>query len=189
MEKSIREKVAARLPELKKLIFGEETPAEPVKVEAASVTLVDGTQVSVSPALEVGATATVMDSEGKEIPAPDGSHEAQDGTVFTIAGGVITEVKPIEEAKTAEPTTAPVADAAMRAELDAAKVEMAALKSEITGLRDSLKSMFSVVHDIAQAPAATPTETDPKPFEFSKDYVSWEDKLKVANKVIFGIND
>lgn len=189
MEKSIREKVAERLPELKKLIFGEDTPAEPVKVQAASVTLVDGTEVSVSPALEVGATATIMDSEGKEIPAPDGSHEAQDGTVFTISGGVITEVKPIEDSKTAEPTSAPVDDAAMKAELNAAKVEMAALKIEIKGLRDSLKSMFSVVQDIAQAPAATSTEPDSKPFEFSKDYVSWEHKLKAANKAIFGIND
>ena len=161
----IREKAQAVLPALKELLFNDTPPAETEKVEAAEVTLVDGTVLSVSPALEVGATVTLLDSEGKEIPAPDGSHELQDGTVIEVAGGVITEVKAIEAAPE-EAQAEPAAPAFTAADMEAA---IAPLKAELAAQREAIKSMFSVVETLAAQPATAPTEPKAHPFAKKAD--------------------
>lgn len=165
---SIRERALAVLPELKKLIFADE-PAAPAeaetKVEAAKVTLVDGTEVIVTPALEQGATAMVVGPDGAEIAAPDGEHEAQDGTIFKVEGGVITEVKPIED-KPAEPAAPDMAAqmAEMKAELAAVKAEAESLKAQFAAQVEASKQMFNVVSILAGSPAESETEQKKKAF-------------------------
>lgn len=158
----IREKAQAVLPALKALLFNDTPPAATEKVKAAEVTLVDGTVLSVTPALEVGATVTLLDSEGKEIPAPDGSHELQDGTVIEVAGGVITEVKAIKAA----PEEAQAEPAFTAADIEAA---IAPLKAELAAQREAMKSMFSVVETLAAQPATAPTEPKAHPFAKKTD--------------------
>jgi hypothetical protein len=162
MEKTIRERVTALLPEIKKLIFAEEAPA-PVEVEAAKVVLVDGTEVTVSPALEVGATATVVGPDGNEIPAPDGEHEVQDGTVFKVEGGVITEVKPIEAAPEAAPAPAEdMVTAAKAQEIAAAAV--APIVARLAKAEAINKQMYEVLAAMAEVPKDQPTEPQRNPF-------------------------
>ena len=180
----LKERIAANRDAIKKLIFGEDTPpatdSEPKKVEAAKVTLVDGTEVSVTPALEVGATATVLGSDGAEIAAPDGSHELQDGTVVTIAGGVIIEIKPIEEPKTDEAITAVIAElATVKTELAAMKVAFAAQTAAANKQADISKQMFEVVNLLAGEPAGTPAE--PKKSAFEKQGSRLEQVLSAMN--------
>ena len=178
MEKSIRERVAAALPELKKLIFADEPAAEPEKVEAAKVVLVDGTEVNVLPAFEVGATATVVDSEGNEIAAPDGEHEAQDGTIFKVEGGVITEVKPIEEPAAPDADMAEVKAqvAELKAELAKVKAEADQIKAQFAAQVEAGKKMFDVVSILADQPAEPTIEGKKKVFEKA-------DKNDIANKL------
>lgn len=55
--------------------------------------------------LEVGVEVFVEDdSTGEILPAPNGDYTAED-MVITVAEGVITEVKPVEEPATEEPAT------------------------------------------------------------------------------------
>lgn len=164
-QEQIRQKAQAVLPALKALLFNDTPPAETEKVKAAEVTLVDGTVLSVMPALEVGATVTLLDSEGKEIPAPDGAHELQDGTVIEVAGGVITEVKAIEPTPAAAQAE-PAAPAFTAADMEAA---IAPLKAELAAQREAMKSMFSVVETLAAQPATAPTEPKAHPFAKKTD--------------------
>ena len=60
------------------------------------VTLVDGTVLTVEPALEVGA-AVVLTLDGEIVPAPDGEHILADNSVITTEGGLITMIAPAEE--------------------------------------------------------------------------------------------
>lgn len=62
--------------------------------------LKDGTEINISTeTLEVGATVTIMDAEGNELPAPAGEHTLESGEVIvTDEAGVITEVKTVEMA-------------------------------------------------------------------------------------------
>ena len=60
------------------------------------VTLVDGTVLTVEPALEVGA-AVVLTLDGEIVPAPDGEHILADNSVITVEGGLITNIAPAEE--------------------------------------------------------------------------------------------
>jgi len=68
--------------------------AEPIIPEAIvefmEAVLKDGTLVKYK-ALAVGEALTVIGVEG-EMPAPDATHELENGTLITTVGGIITEV-------------------------------------------------------------------------------------------------
>ena len=67
--------------------------------------LVDGTEVTVEPALEVGAAMVVMNAEGEPIPAPIGEYQLEDGSVVVVeVEGIIAEIKePMLEDEVIEP--------------------------------------------------------------------------------------
>ena len=59
MEKTLREKITAKLSAIKKVLAEEEIP---VAMEDAK--LVDGTIVRIEPAIEIGATVQVISEDG-----------------------------------------------------------------------------------------------------------------------------
>lgn len=64
---------------------------EPVKF--ASAKLADGTAIMIQgDSLVAGAIVSVM-TEAGEAPLPDGEYTLEDGTVFEVAGGSVSEVK------------------------------------------------------------------------------------------------
>lgn len=64
---------------------------EPVKF--ASAKLADGTAINIQgDSLAVGVMITVM-TEAGEAPLPDGEYTLEDGTVFYVSGGSVSEVK------------------------------------------------------------------------------------------------
>ena len=69
-----------------------------------TVLLVDGeTEVTIEPAIEVGAAIVIANAEGEPIPAPIGEYELQDGRVIVVeADGVILEVKEVADDAGAE---------------------------------------------------------------------------------------
>lgn len=58
--------------------------------------LTDGTVVSIEPELAEGAAVNVLTDTGL-VPAPDGEHQLEDGTIITVSGGVITAIGTAEE--------------------------------------------------------------------------------------------
>lgn len=84
------------LSKIKTLLFGEQ------KFEQAK--LEDGTIVMWEGELTTGAALFVVDEQGVQMPAPDGEHKLEDGTIVSTAGGLVVTVTPAEAEEEAEIT-------------------------------------------------------------------------------------
>jgi hypothetical protein len=179
----IQERVKGKLAEIKKLLFNDEQAQKFVEA-----TLVDGTVVSVEPAVEVGAVVSVIGDGGEMLPAPDASHELQDGTLVVTEGGIIVEIVAVTEAP-AEPAEAaaepnkPAAlsvddiQAAVMAKVSqsiaerinsmkfAAAKDVAALKKENGELKKALGELADVFEAFVTAPVAEPKKKVSNPFK------------------------
>jgi preprotein translocase subunit YajC len=182
----IQERVKGKLAEIKKLLFNDEQAQKFVEA-----TLVDGTVVSVEPAVEVGAVVSVIGDGGEMLPAPDASHELQDGTLVVTEGGIIVEIVAVAEAP-AEPAEAaaepnkPAAlsvddiQAAVMQKVSqsiaerinsmkfAAAKDVAALKKENGELKKALGELADVFEAFATAPVAEPKKKVSNPFKAEK---------------------
>jgi hypothetical protein len=175
----IQERVKSKLAEIKRLVFADEQAQKFVEA-----TLVDGTVVSVEPALEVGAVVSVIGDGGEMLPAPDASHELQDGTLIVTEGGLIVEIvavaeAPAEPAEPNKPAALSVDDiqAAVMAKVSqsiaerinsmkfAAAKDVAALRKENGELKKALGELADVFEAFATAPVAEPKKKVNNPFK------------------------
>lgn len=182
----LKEKITAKLAEIKKVVFEDETPEEKTFVDAKTAA---GDILKIEPSIEVAASVMVLTEDGEEAPAPDGSYELEDGTVITVESGIVSEVVPIEapadeapEEMSADPL-APIVDEAPTAtpafDLEAlqeqiinklnvsitekieklrfAKTEeVEKLISENDKLKEGFKSALDLIEDLSNAEAETP---------------------------------
>ncbi len=132
--------------------------------------LKDGTIVQYEGELNVGTKLNVIDAGGQVAPAPDGTHELEDGTLVTVTGGFVTELKVPEGEPTVEvevEAAAPVkmedveaAIATALANINKDKVEK--LEAELSAQSALIKDMFAVIEKLAEEPTAAadkPTKT------------------------------
>ena len=70
---------------IQRLLFGEQKMAE--------AKLADGTIVQWEGELVEGAAINVIAEDGNTTPAPDGTHELEDGTKITTVGGLVTGIE------------------------------------------------------------------------------------------------
>ena len=187
MEKTLREKITAKLSAIKKVLAEDE---KPVALEDAK--LVDGTLVRIEPALEVGATVQVISEDGSMIEAPDGEHELESGDVIKVEGGIIIELVPIviEEETIIEEVMSeatPVAPVAPKLDIEALQnqlieklntslsdkinnlkfasvKEVNVLKAENKVLRESLTDLVDIVQKFAGTPIEEPKKKPYNPF-------------------------
>ena len=187
MEKTLREKITAKLSAIKKVLAEDE---KPVALEDAK--LVDGTLVRIEPALEVGATVQVISEDGSMIEAPDGEHELESGDVIKVEGGIIIELVPIviEEETIVEEVMSeatPVAPVAPKLDIEALQnqlieklntslsdkinnlkfasaKEVNVLKAENKVLKESLTELVDIVQKFAGTPIEEPKKKPYNPF-------------------------
>jgi hypothetical protein len=77
---------------------------DPIETKMGSFTLVDGTVItSVDDVLAVGSIIMTVDVDGNETPAIDGSYQLEDGTIFTVVEGAISEITPVATAESEVP--------------------------------------------------------------------------------------
>jgi hypothetical protein len=122
----------------------------PVKLEANTGKLKDGTIVSYEGELEVGVVLNVVAEDGTMSVAPEGSHELEDGTVVTITNGVVSEIK------TMLPQMAQ-AFSAIELKFAAEKKENESLKAELAELKDAFKTTLLAFQTIIEAPVVEST--------------------------------
>ena len=146
--------------------------SEPVieegKVEMAEYSLMDGTKVMIS-ALEVGGEVKLEDGS----PAPDAEHELADGSKIVTVGGIITEVKPVEEEPSIEveieSKKMEEMESEFNAKLDALMAEKVALEERLKAIEAKTKDGFSQVVELIEAmskvPSADPIEK-PQSYKF-----------------------
>jgi hypothetical protein len=191
MEKTLREKITAKLSAIKKVLAEEENPEDSVQLE--DVKKVDGTILRIEPAIEVGATVQVIGEDAELIEAPDGDHELESGDVIKTEGGIIIEVLAVEgepEAVVEEEMSeeAPVVAEAPKGlnveeltnnvmnklnEAIVAKInnlkfasvkEVEALKSENKVLKESLTEVIDLMQKFAGTPTEEPKKKAYNPF-------------------------
>jgi len=183
MEKTLREKIVAKLAKIK-VVLAEDENTEEVTLE--DVRTVDGTLLRVEPALEVGATIQVIGEDAELIDAPDGSHELEDGSVINVEGGIIVEViaveVPAEEEMNEELPEVPAPkgldvealtndvmnklNEAIVNKIAGLKFEetIAELKSENAALKETILDVVTEVEKFAAQEKAKPTKEHRNPF-------------------------
>jgi len=193
----LKDLIKKNLPALKKILFEEE---EKVEVKMDEAKLSDGvTIVKWEGELAMGSPLYVISEEGVT-PAPDGTHELEDGRTIVSQDGLITEVKTKEEEKEEEGETevkvenfAKVEDvksievrlSAIEADSTAKSLvaKFEALKAENETLKTSLKLMFEVVEKISGEPdeveVIEPENKDKKKLDL---FNSIEEVAKILNK-------
>lgn len=140
-----------------------ETPAvaevakeqEPIKM--AEVKLVDGNVVSVEGEFVVGAKIFLVTPEGL-VPAPNGEHTAEDGTVVTVMDGVVTEIEAKEEVETPEMTEEMGEIKKLKTEMASMLAELNSLKSEFAKQNETAKLTLSAINTIIETPVSEPIE-------------------------------
>lgn len=129
----------------------------------ASATTADGVKVS-TPAegFTAGAEVYVTDEAGNDVPAPNGEHVMEDGSVIVVQDGVIAEVKPVEpqEEEMSADDTAKVIDSLLtrvselEAKLSATEAELSAEKETAKTATAEVTSLRVEVAKLKKAPAA-----------------------------------
>jgi hypothetical protein len=161
----LKDLIKKNLPELKKILFGNEK----IEVEMGEAKLNDGvTIVKWEGELAVGSMLFVVSEEGVT-PAPDGTHELEDGRVIVSMDGKVSEVKTKEIEKDEEDEIEVDMSAfakiesikSVEARIEAIEKDKSikdlsekfeALKSENATLKTSLKLMFEVIEKISAEP-------------------------------------
>jgi exonuclease VII small subunit len=165
--------------------FDEET-----KVEFATATLTDGTIISWEGDLAVGTAIMVQTADG-DIPAPDATHELEDGTLVTTVGGVVTEIVSPE-------TETPEIEVEVQAEefatISKFNEVVESLESKISDLNKAIESLvaerashkeaMSKVVDLCEKMIDLPSdEPTKKPHTPTKQETQFENLKKFANSL------
>jgi hypothetical protein len=161
-----------------RVLLGLEAAApmpEPTKEEKmmGEGKLKDGTMVTYDE-LEVGYPLMVVTEQGTN-PAPDGTHEMEDGTKVSTVNGLITEIIPVAPALPEAP--APVEQGTMPQEdmgkklkelMDAINAKMSAIENEISKQQETNKQMFELIEKIGDLPTSEPKKEN-QAFTTAKD--------------------
>lgn len=169
------------------------------KEKFETVLLVDGvTEVTIEPAIEMGAAIVLTAEDGTPVPAPVGEYELQDGRVLVVAeDGVVAEVKDAEM-----PTEEPLADDTpaqadkvkriieriesekifeklneleetvkfLKEENETLTAKLSEVQDEFTKTQEFTKETFNeVVELVGNEPSKDPVKKPIKPVNFSKE--------------------
>lgn len=159
-----------------------------VSVDLASATLTDGTVIKWEGELAVGTAILVETAEG-DIPAPDGTHEVEGGTLVTTVGGLVTEI--------VEPS--PEVEVTVEASQEFATIEkfnevVSNLENRIAELTSQFESVVAklekqseafsktvdLVEKVANLPSAEPTKA---PEVLSKKEQQFANIVKIAQQL------
>ena len=143
--------------------------AEPAETENPKneVTLKDGTIARYEGDLAVGGELYVVTPQGETI-APDGSYEVEDGTVVTVASGLISAVTPAAENPAPEQGMAKdYTDdiEAVKAEMSKQHGELKAKFDAFTSELNNIKEAFMKTVELVETFNNTPTSTPPAPVD------------------------
>jgi preprotein translocase subunit YajC len=106
--------------------------------------LADGTEVMWEGELSEGAAIMVVSEDGNQMPAPDATHELEDGTKITTVGGLVTAIEGKEKEEV---------EVEMAAPIDMAKIEerMAACEEKMKSMETKMSEMFATIESKYEA--------------------------------------
>lgn len=160
----------SKLNEIKSLLTSIKTKlSETVKLQRA--TLVDGTLAEWEGELEVGSDVWFVSEEGGS-PAPDGTHETEEGLVFTTEDGKVTAIGEAEEESVEEEAVEEVVEEALEQvdyeeKFDALNERINSLTATVEELSSVLEASVETIEKLSKQPAVV-TETKTVDNKFNK---------------------
>jgi hypothetical protein len=160
---TIKERVAEMAHKLAVALAEEQAQAEPQEeVKMASAMLENGQEIQTSAeAFAEGVDVFVVNDEGEQIPLPDGDYTLEDGTMFTVAEGVVASMgaAEVEEAAKEEEMSAEteVEEPAVEAALSREEVQemiASAIKEATTQLSAEIAEKNEQIEKLSAQPAA-----------------------------------
>jgi len=160
IKQSIKELVGdEKFTKIRVLLGLETMPVAEVKKEEKMMgegKLKDGTMITYDE-LEVGYPIMVVTDQGTN-PAPDGTHELENGTKVTTVNGLITEIVPVaiaaeeEVVVSTDDTTQEDMGKKLKELMDAINAKMSAIEKEISNQQETNKQMFELIEKIGDLP-------------------------------------
>src|SRR5690625_1701451 len=159
----------SKLNEIKSLLTSIKTKlSETVKLQRA--TLVDGTLAEWEGELEVGSDVWFVSEEGGS-PAPDGTHETEEGLVFTTEDGKVTAIGEAEESVEEEAVEEVVEEALEQVDYEekfnALNERINSLTATVEELSSVLEESVETIEKLSKQPAVV-TETKTVDNKFNK---------------------
>jgi hypothetical protein len=158
---NLREKVNALFAKHNVSLSAEEVVEVKQMVEAI---LEDGTSIySDSDVWAAGVRVFGKDADGNEVVLADGEYKTAEGIVVVIEGGLVTELKPMEEEKEPEvevvieeeQNSEVVAEESLSAEVEGLLSLVAKLESELSEMKKANENLSSEVTKLSAQPAAS----------------------------------
>ena len=136
--------------------------------------LADGTEIMWDGELAEGTAIMVVAEDGNQMPAPDATHELEDGTKVTTVGGLVTAIEPKKEVEVevelaVEPDMTKLEERLMKCEEKMAAMEtkmsemFAAHESKFEAINTNNESKFEAISKIVEEIAAEPIVAIEKP--------------------------
>lgn len=160
---TIKERVAEMAHKLAVALAEEQAQAEPQEeVKMASAMLENGQEIQTSAeAFAEGVDVFVVNDEGEQIPLPDGDYTLEDGTMFTVAEGIVAamgaaeveEAAKEEEMSSEEVTEEPAVEAALSRE-EVQGMIAAAIEEATTKLSAEIAEKNEQIEKLSAQPAA-----------------------------------
>lgn len=161
-----------------------------------SAKLKDGTEIMWDGDLSEGAALMVVAADGNQMPAPDATHELEDGTMVTTVGGLVTAIEGpsvISEVETPEEMAAAPDVSALEERIMACEAKMTAMETKMSEMFSAVESKFAIINEsnvskfeeiskIVEEIAAEPIVVAPKPSNstFSKKAVAMTTVERIA---------
>jgi hypothetical protein len=155
---NLREKVNALFAKHNVSLSAEEVVEVKQMVEAI---LEDGTSIySDSDTWAAGVRVFAKDAEGNEVVVADGEYKTAEGIIVVVSGGLVAELKPMEEESPEveviieeEQATEVVAEETFNAEVEGLLSLVAKLESELAELKKANAELSSNVEKLSAQPA------------------------------------
>jgi hypothetical protein len=155
---NLREKVNALFAKHNVSLSAEEVVEVKQMVEAI---LEDGTSIySDSDTWAAGVRVFAKDAEGNEVAVADGEYKTAEGIIVVVSGGLVAELKPMEEEAPEveviieeEQATEVVAEETFNAEVEGLLSLVAKLESELSEMKKANAELSSNVEKLSAQPA------------------------------------
>lgn len=158
---NLREKVNALFAKHNVSLSAEEVVEVKQMVEAI---LEDGTSIySDSDVWATGVRVFGKDADGNEVVIADGEYKTAEGLIVVVSGGLVEEIKPMEEEKEPEvevtieeeQSSEVVAEESLNAEVEGLLSLVAKLESELAEAKKANAELSSEVTKLSAQPAAS----------------------------------
>jgi hypothetical protein len=112
--------------------------------------LADGTEITWDGELAEGTAIMVVAEDGNQMPAPDATHELEDGTKVTTVGGLVTKIEG-KEVEVEVEMAAPIDMAKIEERMGACEEKMKSIETKMTEMFATIESKYEAVNKLNES--------------------------------------